>query len=75
MTQDRMFPVILSYSERNARLPETIPWSTAERAYAAYSVRFGTTQSLERLAERGGFGPRELDMFVPGWLSEIRGVT
>jgi len=33
----------------------TVPWSEAEIAYRTYSKLFGTSQSLERLAERGGF--------------------
>ena len=44
-----------------------IPWKVAERAYAEYSRRFGTYQSLERLAERGGFSEFEMDVFYPGW--------
>ena len=38
----------------------TIPWWLAEIAYEHYAERYGTQQSLERLAERGGFGRREL---------------
>lgn len=34
----------------------TISWEAAERAYAAYVKLYGSSQSLERLAERGGFG-------------------
>ncbi|MBE4747763.1 hypothetical protein G4177_06165 [Corallococcus sp. ZKHCc1 1396] len=52
-------------------MPRSIPWSLAERAYADYSRRYGTSQSLERLAERGGFGPTELDVHVPGWRKEV----
>jgi len=37
-----------------------IPWWIAEEAYKTYSHRNGTGQSLERLAERGGFGREEL---------------
>ena len=44
-----------------------IPWKVAERAYAEYSRRFGTYQSLERLAERGGFSEFEMDVFYPSW--------
>jgi len=33
-----------------------IPWSLAERAYRTYAEHYGRQQSLERLAERGGFG-------------------
>lgn len=52
-------------------MPASIPWSLAERAYVDYSRRYGTDQSLERLAQRGGFGLKELDMFVPGWRAEL----
>jgi hypothetical protein len=40
-----------------------IPWSLAEALYAGYSQRYGTQQSLERLAERGGFGWGEIAIF------------
>lgn len=48
-----------------------IPWSVAERAYEVYSKRYGTGQSLERLAQRGGFGACELDDMIPGWREEV----
>lgn len=41
--------------------PRSIDWETAERIYAIYSALYGTDQSLERLAERGGFGWSEVD--------------
>ncbi len=34
----------------------TISWVAAEHAYEHYVRFFGTEQSLDRLAERGGFG-------------------
>ncbi len=37
-----------------------IPWWLAEVAYAYYAKLYTTEQSLERLAERGGFGMFEL---------------
>lgn len=37
-----------------------IPWWLAEEAYRYYAERFGGSQSLERLAKRGGFGRDEL---------------
>jgi hypothetical protein len=40
--------------------PGTITWSEHLEAYADYAKRYGTSQSAERLAERGGFGYREL---------------
>lgn len=45
----------------------TIPWSIAEVAYREYVRRFGDSQTLERIAERGGFYISELDMLYPGW--------
>ena len=38
----------------------TIPWWLAQEAYSYYSSRYGKSQTLERLAERGGFGRQEL---------------
>lgn len=37
-----------------------IPWSLAEEIYRVYSNLYGNEQSLERLAERGGFGWDEI---------------
>lgn len=45
----------------------TVPWAVAELAYEAYAARYGRAQSLERMAERGGFGHGEMDLFAPGW--------
>ncbi len=47
--------------------PLKISWRLAARAYSAYVQRYGSSQSLERLAERGGFYWSELDEYVPGW--------
>ena len=44
--------------------PSIIPWWLAEEAYKYYSERFGKDQSLQRLAERGGFGREELLMLL-----------
>lgn len=44
--------------------PSTIPWWLAEEAYKHYAGRFGSSQSLQRLAERGGFGREELLMLL-----------
>lgn len=38
-----------------------ISWDVAEKVYAMYSALYGTQQSLERLAERGGFGWAEVE--------------
>ena len=55
----KSFPIQAEYSPE--RLPATeIPWWLAEIAYEHYAKLFGSQQSLERLAERGGFGRDEL---------------
>ena len=41
-----------------------IAWAEHLEAYAGYSKRYGTDQSAERLAERGGFGMEELRTFL-----------
>lgn len=38
-----------------------IPWALAEEIYRVYVALFDTRQSLERLAERGGFGWAEVE--------------
>ena len=54
----RWFPVIV---DRTARpMGNKIPWRLAEIVYEGYSRRYGTDQSLERIAERGGFGILEI---------------
>ena len=66
----RSFPIQAgeSYIDEDMRRiypqPSKIPWWLAEEAYAYYSERFGTQQSLERLAQRGGFGREELLMLL-----------
>jgi len=61
----RMFPI---QSQRGAKPhPLMIPWAIAELAYSVYSQRYGREQSLEGLAERAGFGPGEMDDFLPDW--------
>ncbi len=51
----------LASLNRSKRIPPgTISWADHLRVYAAYSQRFGTGQSAERLAERGGFCVAEI---------------
>jgi len=47
--------------------PTSCPWSVADKAYSQYVIGCGRQQSLERLAERGGFGLEEMDRYYPGW--------
>lgn len=51
--------------------PTDIPWAVAEKAYEEYARRYGREQSLERLAERGGFDVWEMDDLYPAWRSEL----
>lgn len=61
----KMFPIQM---ERDADPhPVRVPWNVAELAYSVYAGRYGTSQSLERLAQRGGFAPSEMDNFLPDW--------
>lgn len=41
------------------------------RAFGVYSALYGSGQSAERLAQRGGFGVYELDVFYPEWRNHI----
>jgi hypothetical protein len=50
--------------------PITAPWSVAEKAWAVYAGKHGTQQSVERLAQRGGFAWSEMDFFYPAWREE-----
>jgi hypothetical protein len=43
-----------------------IPWAIAEQAYKAYVADGHGSQSLERVAERGGFCPFEIDALLAG---------
>lgn len=65
------FPVIKrKYNTRNIT---EIPWIVAERCYRNYSG--WQDQSLERIAERGGFAETELDRYAPGWEYEAKMYT
>jgi hypothetical protein len=50
--------------DRPARSAGTISWAEHLEAFAAYAGKYGSSQSAERLAERGGFGYGELIMFL-----------
>jgi len=74
-TAPRVFPVIYWQSKNAKPGPMTIPWEVAEYAYSVYSSRYGRSQSLERLGERGGFHASELDDFVPDWRERASRIT
>jgi hypothetical protein len=54
-------------STRGLTGPTSVPWAVAEKAWAAYSAQYGREQSVERLAQRGGFSWGEMDELFPGW--------
>ena len=64
----RMFPL---QTDKGPLGPLEIPWAIAEEAYAAYVRCYGGEQTLERLAERGGFGWLEMDELLPGWRERV----
>jgi hypothetical protein len=66
MNGERKFPLLGGGS---------IPRGLAEEAYRDYAKRYGTQQSLEELAKRGGFGPDELDQHLPGWREKASEVS
>lgn len=41
-----------------------VPWDVSAEAYKEYAAQYGTSQSLERLCERGGFGASELAILL-----------
>lgn len=57
MSKERMFPI-------QRACP--VPWSAGERAWNTYARLCGTSQSVERIAERGGFGLNEFACYFLG---------
>lgn len=68
----RLFPIAAAMGAEPH--PLNIPWSIAEKAYSAYAAKHGRAQSLERMAERGGFYPAEMDVLYPQWRDETNEV-
>jgi len=54
----KTFPIQADY--RHGKEAGEIPWWLAEEAYREYEHRYHNGQTLERLAERGGFSSGEL---------------
>lgn len=57
-------PVQGEYGRGAKRGPGTIAWSEYLLAWSGYAALYGTSQSAERMAERGGFSYGELVMFL-----------
>jgi hypothetical protein len=51
---------------RGQRGPGSITWAEHLLAYSGYAARWGTNQSAERIAERGGFSWGEVVDFLGG---------
>jgi hypothetical protein len=49
-----------------------IPWAHAELAYEEYTFLFGRAQTLERLAERGGFGASEIIKLMADRITRLK---
>ena len=61
VTEERWFPLQSSLSRKFR-----VPWRVAEKAYATYVKLYGSAQTLERIAEQGGFSSLELIMLLAG---------
>lgn len=66
LNDNRPFPVQgeLGGSRWGRREACAIPWWLAQEAYEVYSGLHGQSQTLGRLAERGGFGRDELILLL-----------
>ena len=58
MNNRKQFPLLDFFAPGFQR--KQIPWEQAEEAYEEYAAQHGKDQSLERLAERGGFSAEEI---------------
>ena len=57
-------PVQGDYGSRAKRGPGSIAWEEHLRAWSGYAARYGTEQSAEHMAERGGFSYSELVQYL-----------
>ena len=66
MDDTRPFPIQSNAfkGHRQYEARSTIPWWLAEEGYKYYVERFGDRQTLEEIAQRGGFGRQELLMLL-----------
>ena len=63
MNNERRAPVQGELSFRIGQRGHTdgsIEWAEHEEVWRAYAKKWGSSQSAERIAERGGFGYREI---------------
>lgn len=55
--------------EWRGRAAGTVPWDVHLQAFETYRNACGSSQSAERIAERGGFSYRELQCLLSGHYS------
>jgi hypothetical protein len=60
----RAFPTAPVQPSRDYNGDHQIPRVVAEEAYKEYAAQYGTSQTFERLCERGGFGQSELAILL-----------
>lgn len=65
-TTPKRFPLLLDleFRQEHEHWLQWIPWAIAKQAYKEYVRRGHGDQSLERVAERGGFSPEEIDALL-----------
>jgi len=63
MTEEKRFPIQGDYRRELNEVYGSVPWSVAQVAYDEYHRRY-PGQSMERLAERGGFGYWEMTEYT-----------
>ena len=66
----RRYPKFPIQPTRGVAAPLSCSWEVAEKAYSHYAALYGMDQSLERLAQRGGFGSGEMGKLYPDWQTE-----
>lgn len=73
--QPRRFRLLLDYQfrKKHPMWARWIPWAIAEQAWEEYKRRGHGDQSLERVHERGGLCPIEIDALLAGKYT-IRGL-
>lgn len=68
----KLFP--LQALDASTRQTLTIPFAYAEAAYLEYVEQYGSGQSLERIAQRGGFGVQEILQLLCRRLERLGGL-
>lgn len=62
--QDRGGRPVETFPIQDNSRDREVPLEVAEEAYKEYKARYGSSQSLKRLGERGGFGSSEIAILL-----------